>query len=662
VQFASTNKALSFLPQSEDADFAEQATEDQQVATTKQTADQQFDPAQFDSLFADSQTSFDMFGSPTPVDLDVAATDVADVTSDIPSVQTAAFEAPVEDTQLSTAPTDLMASDFGVAAAPVDTSPVYSMMNYGRDQGVQTAAYQPSNIMSDSDVGDIGLRSLVTTQQGGTSGTADDSGTASLTDRNLTETTKPDLEALTKGSATYSALTDQDPTKTIAGSILDDESEDVRGGIQSGALYSGAEDEFGASNTLTAKYLNKPTEETKAAEDVGITRGLGTGNDTYTYAEPRPTDQILKDTGTSADADRLDQFLSPLRTDKTTLPVSQEPARVTPTNLGDNMDEEYFDALSKEDADLGRAIFENMGGGDDNQVLLTPGGVDESFLDRLSPADRERYLAMQDPNYINPLEGLAPQDLGISQQNIDSFNQNFNPAGGFSSGWQTVGTDRIMINDDGTGTGLNENGGSYALSAEEVRSMINKGILNTAQSGYGAATRGMARPANTSTNRFTNSLLTPKTAAMFAGAAMGAAGGAKGIDPRGLRSIATGTGAERVQTGAKGTGGRGGVRYFEKKAAGGAVDGYAKGGGLGYLKSAHDGMEDKINATIDNKRPAKLSGGEFVIPADVVSHLGNGNSEAGAKQLYALMERVRKARTGTADQGKQINPKKYLPK
>jgi hypothetical protein len=73
-------------------------------------------------------------------------------------------------------------------------------------------------------------------------------------------------------------------------------------------------------------------------------------------------------------------------------------------------------------------------------------------------------------------------------------------------------------------------------------------------------------------------------------------------------------------------------------------------------------MEDKINATIDNKRPAKLSGGEFVVPADVVSHLGNGNSEAGAKQLYALMERVRKARTGTANQGKQINPKKYLPK
>ena len=151
------------------------------------------------------------------------------------------------------------------------------------------------------------------------------------------------------------------------------------------------------------------------------------------------------------------------------------------------------------------------------------------------------------------------------------------------------------------------------------------------------------------------------------GALAGAASQRTGVKPRGLQSLTglagvAGGGAQRVQTGAVGTKGRGGVRYFERKAEGGAIDGYAGGGGLGYLKSAHDGMADKINATIDNKRPAKLSGGEFVVPADVVSHLGNGNSEAGAKQLYDLMERVRKARTGTPAQGKQINPKKYMPK
>jgi hypothetical protein len=98
------------------------------------------------------------------------------------------------------------------------------------------------------------------------------------------------------------------------------------------------------------------------------------------------------------------------------------------------------------------------------------------------------------------------------------------------------------------------------------------------------------------------------------------------------------------------------------KATGGEIPGYGAGGGLHYLKSAEDGMADKIPATIDNKQPARLSGGEFVIPADVVSHLGNGNSEAGAKQLYEMMDRIRRARTGNKEQGKQINPAKFTPK
>jgi hypothetical protein len=72
-------------------------------------------------------------------------------------------------------------------------------------------------------------------------------------------------------------------------------------------------------------------------------------------------------------------------------------------------------------------------------------------------------------------------------------------------------------------------------------------------------------------------------------------------------------------------------------------------------------MADKLDTDIDGKQAAKLSHGEFVIPADVVSHLGNGNSEAGAKVLYRMMDRVRKARTGNPKQGKQINPAKFMP-
>jgi len=80
-----------------------------------------------------------------------------------------------------------------------------------------------------------------------------------------------------------------------------------------------------------------------------------------------------------------------------------------------------------------------------------------------------------------------------------------------------------------------------------------------------------------------------------------------------------------------------------------------------YLQGATDGMADKLPAQIGNDQPAKLSHGEFVIPADVVSHLGNGNSDAGAQQLYKMMSHIRKARTGNEDQGKRINPDKFMP-
>jgi hypothetical protein len=93
-------------------------------------------------------------------------------------------------------------------------------------------------------------------------------------------------------------------------------------------------------------------------------------------------------------------------------------------------------------------------------------------------------------------------------------------------------------------------------------------------------------------------------------------------------------------------------------ASGGHLGGYSDGGRM--LKGPGDGMSDNIPATIAGKQPARLADGEFVVPADVVSHLGNGSTDAGAKQLYSMMERVRKARTGNKKQGKQIKPNKYM--
>jgi hypothetical protein len=114
-------------------------------------------------------------------------------------------------------------------------------------------------------------------------------------------------------------------------------------------------------------------------------------------------------------------------------------------------------------------------------------------------------------------------------------------------------------------------------------------------------------------------------------------------------------------------------RYRTAMAGGGLADTavaqrYMKGGHLGsysdggrLLKGPGDGMSDSIPASIGGKQPARLADSEFVVPADVVSHLGNGSTDAGARKLYEMMDRVRKARTGRKSQGKEINPRKYLP-
>lgn len=88
---------------------------------------------------------------------------------------------------------------------------------------------------------------------------------------------------------------------------------------------------------------------------------------------------------------------------------------------------------------------------------------------------------------------------------------------------------------------------------------------------------------------------------------------------------------------------------------------FAKGGSPRYLNGAGDGMSDSIPAIIDGKQPARLADGEFVIPADVVSHLGNGSSKAGAKKLYAMMDRIRKVRTGKKSQAPEVKSERYMP-
>ena len=114
-------------------------------------------------------------------------------------------------------------------------------------------------------------------------------------------------------------------------------------------------------------------------------------------------------------------------------------------------------------------------------------------------------------------------------------------------------------------------------------------------------------------------------------------------------------GAEGGYGGGEGGGGyaRGGISHLGD---------YSDGGRL--LKGPGDGVSDSIPAMIGNKQPARLADGEFVVPARIVSELGNGSTEAGARKLYAMMDRIQKARgktTGKDRVAANTRSDKYLP-
>jgi hypothetical protein len=147
-------------------------------------------------------------------------------------------------------------------------------------------------------------------------------------------------------------------------------------------------------------------------------------------------------------------------------------------------------------------------------------------------------------------------------------------------------------------------------------------------------------------------------------------GGADGSGPAMIPTFSWDPATQSFTKTSSGYGGFGG----DGKAAGGGIgslNSFAEGGttlgsysdGGRLLKGPGDGMSDDIPANIvgQNPQPAALADGEFVIPADVVSHLGNGSTEAGSRVLYKMMDRVRHARTGNPHQGKQINPHKFIP-
>jgi hypothetical protein len=89
------------------------------------------------------------------------------------------------------------------------------------------------------------------------------------------------------------------------------------------------------------------------------------------------------------------------------------------------------------------------------------------------------------------------------------------------------------------------------------------------------------------------------------------------------------------------------------------LGGYSDGGRL--LKGPGDGVSDSIPAQIGERQPARLADGEFVVPARIVSELGNGSTEAGAKQLYKMMDRIQAKRRKTKNMATDTKSYKALP-
>jgi len=385
-------------------------------------------------------------------------------------------------------------------------------------------------------------------------------------------------------------------------------------------------------------------------------------------------------------------------------------------------------------------------------------GLDESNLDKLSPEERARYDAMKSGDtskrddlmsYMNERK----QDFGGADvmQYFDEYDKNMTDImqnkGGFTSQWQNVGGNKVMVNDDpvggSTATVFNPTTGQTSyLTEEQTKALIDNGTLNTKASGYVDATGGkgyipggaktfdngdgtktvittggnvlkvddkgnvtdtgkkvdvndksietktikeIINNTKTIDNTKTGTQTKPadkkdNTGMLMALLALMAMMNKGGGSSTGSGGTIPSLQANRSQlpygpaTGSTARPGAGGVNYFSpttytQKAAGGGMmyggggisdlGGYSDGGRL--LKGPGDGVSDSIPATIGGKQPARLAEGEFVVPARIVSELGNGSTEAGAKKLYAMMDRVQKARRKTKNVAADTKAHKYLP-
>tara|TARA_R110000822_G_scaffold44494_6_gene119370 strand:+ start:2167 stop:3948 length:1782 start_codon:yes stop_codon:yes gene_type:complete len=182
------------------------------------------------------------------------------------------------------------------------------------------------------------------------------------------------------------------------------------------------------------------------------------------------------------------------------------------------------------------------------------------------------------------------------------------------------------------------------------------GVLFGTPQSYQDAVGQQTQAAQQYGNQGLNQMSGRQEAQMNAGSDFGGGGGGGGVSA----SEAAGPSGEGTESGGDGWA-RGGLAALAQGGISNLGD-YSDGGRL--LRGPGDGISDSIPAMIGKKQPARLADGEFVVPARIVSELGNGSTEAGARKLYAMMDRIQKARGKTVGKGKvaaNSRSAKYLP-
>jgi hypothetical protein len=333
-------------------------------------------------------------------------------------------------------------------------------------------------------------------------------------------------------------------------------------------------------------------------------------------------------------------------------------------------------------------------------------------LEKASQAEYQRYLdSLTSENAGLELgAGSGSQNFGSSvdmDRSMSDFDTNLTDImqnrGGFTSQWQQVGTDRVMISDDGTGIGINENGDSYALSKAQVDQMVKNKQLNTKESGYVSATGGKGNVPGGGLNLGGGKYLTTDGKTIYTdkdgnlttkppggndgktgkdgkdgGTKTGGGGGGGGTTKdNGLGALLPLLLMMMMMNRDKGGGGsgatipaltasqkqtpymqqqrapgyrpgQGGITYFEptqftpKMAAGGGIGSLDRGR---LLQGPGDGVSDSIPAVIDGGmagggQPAKVARGEYIFDARSVAALGNGSTDAGAERLDKMRENI----------------------